>query len=54
MGDGPILVRALKLVVEGFRAEIAAILRLPMAARVVWATGPARATRKLVVVSLIY
>ena len=35
MGDGPILVRALKLVTEGFRAEIAAILRLPMAARIV-------------------
>ena len=33
--DGPILVRALKLVAEGFRAEIAAILRLPMAARIV-------------------
>ena len=33
--DGPILVCALKLVAEGFRAEIAAILRLPMTARIV-------------------
>jgi len=35
MVDGPILVRAPKLVTEGFIAEIAAILRLPMAARIV-------------------
>jgi len=33
--DGPILVRALKLVAEGFRAKIAAILRLPMAEKIV-------------------
>ena len=53
MGDGPILVRALKLVAEGFRAEIAAILRLRMAARIVLATGRGCATRKPVQVRLV-
>ena len=33
--DGPISVRAPKLATEGFRTEIAAILRLPMAAGIV-------------------
>ena len=33
--DGLILVRALKLVKEGFRAEVAAILCLQMAAKLV-------------------
>ena len=33
--DGPVLVRALKLVKEGFRAEVAATLCLQMAAKLV-------------------
>ena len=54
MADGPILGRALKLVTVGFRAEIAAILRLQMAATIVQATQPPRATHKLVEVRLVY
>ena len=38
----------------GLRAEIAAILRLQMAAGIVQATRPPRATHKLVEVRLVY
>ena len=44
---------ALKLVAVGFRAELAAILRLQMAARIVSVTGRGCATRKIVEVTLV-
>ena len=45
---------ALKLVTVGLRTETAAILRLQMAAGIVWVTPPPRATHKLVEVRLSY
>ena len=46
--------RALKLATVGLKTEIAALLRLQMAAGIVWVTPPPRATHKLVEVRLTY
>ena len=46
MADGPLLVYALKLAVAAHRPELAAILRLSMAARIALATRLRHATRK--------
>ena len=46
--------RALKLVTVGLKTEIAALLRLQMAAGIVWVTPPPRATHKLVEVRLTH
>ena len=47
------MVHAQKLVAVGVRAEIAATLRLQMAARIVWAKSLTCATHKLVQVRLV-
>ena len=51
--DGLGSVRALKLVGAGFRAELVAILRLRMAARIVQATHLKRATRESAQVQVV-
>ena len=45
--DGPSSARALELVVAGLRAEVAATLRLQILVKIVQATRPRRAIRKL-------
>ena len=51
--DGLGMVRALKLVGAGFKAELAAILHLRMAARIVQATRLQCATRELAQVQVV-
>ena len=46
MADGPLSVHALKLAVAAHRPELAATLRLSMAARIAQATRLRHATRK--------